>query len=57
MAKNKLTNAGGKREGSGRHKKEPTKVLSVRVPLEHHAYLTEMVKTEVKRLLNLKKSI
>lgn len=34
---------GGKRKGAGRPKGPPTKVLSVRVPAEHHAYLKAVV--------------
>lgn len=41
---------GGKRKGAGRPKGRPTKVLSVRVPAEHHDYLKSVLLALVSRL-------
>jgi hypothetical protein len=48
---------GGKREGAGRKKGEPTKALGLRVPERFHAQLTEIVREELNRLLAAEKKI
>jgi hypothetical protein len=50
MAKIKKVTHGGKREGAGRPKQPPTKVLSIRVPAEYYAYLMQLVKDTVLEL-------
>ena len=34
---------GGKRQGSGRKKKPPTKLKTFRIPAEHYAELTQQI--------------
>lgn len=41
---------GGKRPGAGRPKGPPTRVLSVRVPAKHYAYLKGVVLALVAKL-------
>lgn len=42
--------AGGKREGAGRPKGEPTKAIGIRVPVKWHKQITSLVRAEVKKL-------